>query len=268
MISFGPILQLQLQGSLCPCMQKSEDANARLAVTAINKGCKRVKWIRDNSNSESSSSGFLGSIFAKASAVTGSGKKNDCFAKISIRDSSADGQPELFIDPLPDGSVQDETEGPLKQQSTGFKLNLKLRRVDKVSFDESSGQIALFAKAIIRDGKRLPPKELLRFVVLLADSNTPISQDQRNELVHNFMVVSEWERQRRAALSSEDAYESDEDEDEPNFIARQAQKVIARQAREVEMQQTKRDRENRKMKLIKESGGLKYTAMAMASRES
>jgi hypothetical protein len=82
------------------------------------------------------------------------------------------------------------------------------------------------------------------------------------------MVLSEWERQSRAALSSEDAYESDEDEDEPNFLSRQAQKATHFAKRELEMQQTKRDREKRKSKLIAESGGLKYTALAMASRES
>lgn len=294
MLTFGPIFQLQFYGTICPCLQKSEDSNARQAVNTINTLCQRVQWIReqsnDNSNSSSSnasssSGGFLGGIFAKAATVVsaagiGSSRNaKNCIAQIIIRDSGGDGQPELFIDPIPEkqptsseGENNDDIEAaPVqpkqKQQSTGPKLNLKLRRVDKVSLDETSGQIILYAKSVMRDGKKIPAKELLRFVVLAG--STPITQDQRNLLVHHFMVLSEWERQRRAALrATEDAYESDEDDDdETNFITRHAQKATHFARRELEMQQTKRDREKRKSKLISEAGGLKYTAMAMANRE-
>lgn len=38
--------------------------------------------------------------------------------------------------------------------------------------------------------------------------------------------------------------------------------------RELEMKKMKKDRENRKAKYVKEAGGLKYTAIAMANRAS
>ena len=36
--------------------------------------------------------------------------------------------------------------------------------------------------------------------------------------------------------------------------------------REIELQKMKKERENRKAKYVKEAGGLKYTAIAMANR--
>ena len=45
-----------------------------------------------------------------------------------------------------------------------------------------------------------------------------------------------------------------------------AQKIKHFAQREIEMQRTKKERENRKARYIKEAGGLKYTALAMANR--
>ena len=91
--------------------------------------------------------------------------------------------------------------------------------------------------------------------------------------MHHFMVIVEWERQRRADLlkSDPDGYyysdEDDEDEEEnqPNFLQARAQKAAHFAQRELELQQTRKQREQRKAQLVAESGGLKYTAMAMAN---
>ena len=45
-----------------------------------------------------------------------------------------------------------------------------------------------------------------------------------------------------------------------------AQKIKHFAQREIEMQRTKKERENRKARYVKEAGGLKYTAIAMANR--
>ncbi|KAL3778077.1 hypothetical protein ACHAW5_001416 [Stephanodiscus triporus] len=45
-----------------------------------------------------------------------------------------------------------------------------------------------------------------------------------------------------------------------------AQKIKHFAQREIEMQRMKKERENRKAKYVKEAGGLKYTAIAMANR--
>ncbi|KAL3806653.1 hypothetical protein ACHAXA_007994, partial [Cyclostephanos tholiformis] len=49
-------------------------------------------------------------------------------------------------------------------------------------------------------------------------------------------------------------------------IAEQAQKIKHFAQREIEMQRLKKERESRKARYVKEAGGLKYTAIAMANR--
>jgi hypothetical protein len=74
-----------------------------------------------------------------------------------------------------------------------------------------------------------------------------------------FIHMIEWDGRRQAAIPEEDREIED-----PGM--NRAQKAAHFAKREIELQQTKRDREKRKAKLVKETGGLKYTAIAMANR--
>ena len=76
----------------------------------------------------------------------------------------------------------------------------------------------------------------------------------------------EWERQRRVQNNVDELDDDDNNNNHPNFLQARAQKAAHFAKRELELQQTKRDREKRKAKLVAESGGLKYTALAMAGR--
>jgi hypothetical protein len=135
--------------------------------------------------------------------------------------------------------------------------------------DATSDDIILTAKPPSNTSKnkqKQAPKELLRFSVLQDTTDGEIiavPSDQRNLMVHHLSVLVEWERQRRAA-NGDDDWDEDE-EDQPNFLQARAQKAAHFANREIEMQQTKRDRDKRKAKLVAESGGLKYTALAMAN---
>ena len=112
---------------------------------------------------------------------------------------------------------------------------------------------------------------------LISSSSIPVSDDERNLLVHNLSVLVEWERQRRRAcgdLNEHGDFLDDDDENEDgngsgdNFLQARAKKAAHFATRELEMRETKREREKRKAKLVAESGGLKYTALAMANRSS
>ena len=50
------------------------------------------------------------------------------------------------------------------------------------------------------------------------------------------------------------------------MISAQAQKIQHFAQREMELQRLKKDRDTRKGKYVKEAGGMKYTAIAMANR--
>jgi len=290
MTGFGPLFQLQVLGTLCPCLEKSENKNARQAVKAINRACRRVQW-QPGSSSSQRKGGFLGGFFGKGSGSSGtsasaSSSQSPSLAKVVLRDSGGDGQPELFVDPIRNVVVAAGDNDSKQQQSpaAGYKLNIKLRRVDKVSLDEATGQIVLTAKRVTSSrSSAAEAKELLRFSLLQQNKETevdpasaaasndivPVTSDVRNAIMHHFMVIVEWERQRRADLlkSDPDGYYSDEDEDEdqPNFLQARAQKAAHFAQRELELQQTRQQREQRKAQLVAQSGGLKYTALAMAN---
>lgn len=318
MTGFGPIFLLQVKGMVCPCLLKSEDANARQAVKDINGACRRVQMHpladRSSNSNDSKSRGFsLGSLFGsradsgEATTTVPSQppptRGTNYLAKLVVHDSGGDGQPEFLVIPIGNYEVeveQDNEEGmqcnaskPQQQkQRTGSpeKKKIKLRRVDKVRLE--GDQIVLTSK---KGSSGSPARELLRFTVLqplcTTDNNQdfetnvsqsssteilPVTPDTRNTLVHHFMVLTEWERQRRAALhvSDPDNYNNDsEDEEEEeqhhtNFFTARAQKAAHFAKRELELQKTKKEREQRKAKLISEAGGLKYTAMAMANMQS
>lgn len=267
MTGFGPLFQLQVAGALCPCLERSDNRNARLAVVEINQKCRQVEWQMPNSNGGAGS--FLGGLFQRNS--TGRSTGGSCKARLLLRDSGGDGKPEIFVDPCSvptavtdtsDAVHDDDVERP--GTSPSYKLNVKLRRVDKVMLEGE--QIVLYAR---KTQSTQPAKELLRFAPLQNNDGTedalPMVSDARNMLVHHFMVIVEWERQR-----TKDDYEDDDDDDEnqPNFLQARAQKAAHFAKREIEMQKTRKEREKRKAKLVAEAGGLKYTALAMANQSS
>lgn len=253
----GPLFQLRWMGLLCPCLEKEESRNARQALQHVNAASKRILWNTASSGKGPLGSGFsLGGLFgggskgAKTAAVAGSDK--NAVAALCIRDSS-EGYSEIYVDPLPN-------------QAVSYKLQIALKRVHAVQVvDATSDDIILTAKPVKQKANKQAPKELLRFSVLQdsTDEIIAVPSDQRNLMVHHLSVLVEWERQRRAA-NGDDGWDEDE-EDQPNFLQARAQKAAHFANREIEMQQTKRDRDKRKAKLVAESGGLKYTALAMAN---
>jgi hypothetical protein len=211
---------------------------------------------------------------------------------------------------------------------------IKLRRIDKVQLD--GDQIVLYGKIKPQRTKNASSNtstmavELLRFSILLnqhdyddydSDSNNDerhdtassiknqpsnntiknefvfVSTDTRNTMVHYWMVLVEWERQRRLksktssasttttnttsngttrVSSAIDDVDSDSEETDDmhhpnsgNFITRHTQRIQHYAQREIELQRTKRQREERKAQLLSQTnGGLKYTALAMATMQS
>ena len=106
----------------------------------------------------------------------------------------------------------------------------------------------------------------------------------RDDIIDQLEILLEWERRRQAENGDSEGHDeicvdddgeevgSDQQQSSPaktkagGVIAEKARKMQHFAQREIEMQKTKRDRENRKAKYVKEAGGLKYTAIAMANR--
>jgi len=232
---FGPILQLQTIGLILPCFQKEEDRNARQAVMFLSG--KRVLWVPTPSNGFS-----IGSLFRKESSEK---EPQRCIMRITDNDDS---DPVIFL------------EACAKE---GDSFHLRLGKVDKVAMDTTNTDQVVLSGTLSGNGKNKTRKELLRFTMLGPDA-CPVRDDDRHNLFHHVAVLIEWERQRRVAADDPD----NDDEDGPNFLQQRANQAKRFAQRELEMQTTKRDREKRKAKLVAASGGLKYTALALANRAS
>ena len=85
-----------------------------------------------------------------------------------------------------------------------------------------------------------------------------MSADDRDTVCHDINVLVEWQRNRHPDGIEEDL--------PAEGIKSRALKAAHFAKRELELRETKRSREQRKAKYIEDSGGLKYTAMAMANR--
>lgn len=117
-------------------------------------------------------------------------------------------------------------------------------------------------------------KELLRFDLLSSSKTDDEMSDLRDEFIDRVMILIEWERRRfllrHSHVSGDDNDETtltqETDEDGEPIYKNIAQRAAHFAKRELEMAQTKRERESRKAKYMTSSGGLKYTALAMASR--
>jgi len=98
--------------------------------------------------------------------------------------------------------------------------------------------------------------------------------EERNEIVDKLLLVLDWDRRRRADTNEieeneeEDAREGTRAKKMGKMISERAQKAAHFAKREIEIQKLKKDREQRKARYLKEAGGLKYTALAMANRST
>lgn len=262
----GPIFQLHILGSICPCFLSSERRNVYQAIQFLNHNCRRVQWHPPEAKAKNGGGLFSPSSWFQRSSddengATGEGEETASgpyLAVLVLRDSP-NGKPVLCIQPAVANNNSKTKQRPIP-----------LRRIDTVSLDND---------AIVGYGKKqagVPAaRELLRFVPLQYSSDDdnhdasaaiPVPSDIRNMLLHHCMVLIEWERQR-ALESLEDEDDDDEDEHRPNFLQAQAQKAKHFATRELELQRTQKEREKRKAQLVAQTGGLKYTAIAMANQQ-
>lgn len=247
---------LSLYGKICACLEKEEDRKARQALHELTIAGQRVSWFTKAGESSVAKGArkLLGGLFgtkSSSSSVTPSQDSSIVEARLVFRDNDDENAAEIMVDPLPRPSGQ----------SVGYKLNVALYRIHNIQADSNSGEIRLYAKAP-RDPKQKP--RLLLQIGLLKGANTPATADARDAFCDHLSILCEWERQRRTAAGIDDDLE---EEAAGNFLTQRAQKAAHFAKRELEMQQTKRDREARKAKFVAESGGLRYTALAMANRD-
>lgn len=137
----------------------------------------------------------------------------------------------------------------MSQNSVGYEVNCPLHRIVSVDKIEPT-MLVIVAKDIHSTDDKRPNKEAARISFR--------SSDDRDAVYLDLKVLVEWNKQRQPEI---------EEELPADGIRAKAKKAAHFAKRELEMRETKRSREQRKAKFMQgTSGGLKYTAMAMANQ--
>lgn len=305
---FGPLTQLRLKGTFCPCILSDEESVAKTSDAAISNICENIRWHQSMKNSSSGDDedyeneeeadmeqnkksggafGFISNIIPKGFAAAAT--------------STVTGGRSILVDgscKFVDGGLLEKSKGIVleitvdTQQNQNVdkkiqqKLRIPLRKIGAVRVYNSSGVampgwtninasgehqssqaeniVSIYKKSSDGQGEELARLEIIS---LQSQSKSGALTMTREDVVEHFNNVLDWDRARR---SNEDNFEEDEDDDDNKAktgLRGRAQKAAHFAKREIEMQKMKREREQRKAKYVKEAGGLKYTALAMANRE-
>lgn len=264
----GPLGSLYYHGFL-PCCQKEEDKSAREALNNLNTVGARILWHRQKPKLVENVKKAAFSFFSSKKAATNKSSNNNddddnpiVKAHFKLCDND-DGIPEIRVGKRAftpeDNAGEDwdfgmDEENAEKMQSNNNndenqQIEISLKRIHTVVPVEED---LIVLNILTDDGQKT--KEWVKFSLDAQD------QGARNMFVHNLQVLMEWDRQRRNECGE---LEYDETSAASSLKAR-AQKAAHFARREIEMKQTRRSREERKAKYVQESGGLKYTALAMA----
>jgi hypothetical protein len=254
----GPIFSLRLFGLFCPCFENSEDKSARISLQQLNALGARVDWHVGNKHMNNPA-GFVRGLFSRQQQHhTDTKPPTPSQLKLvdSTKDSINNGAPyaELQIKPLPKSQLGEGEEpekpagGVLQRLSMSFTLDIPLHHIQRVENVDPT-MIVIITKDIHSTDEKKSEKEAARISFT--------SQDDRDAAALDIKVLVEWCRHRQPDIEEELPAEG---------IKARARKAAHFAKREIEMRETKRTREQRKAKYVQESGGLKYTAMAMANR--
>ena len=296
--SLYPLLALKVIGTICPCFVKEEDGSAIKAAWAVSN--IPIRWHRKLRGGDSSSSsnnsrvgGFLSSMLNSSG---GGGSSGDTYepldsSTLSVVDSPTG--PQLVASP-PSSSI---TSSSIKKKRIPLKI-IKTVKSHRHVKARKGGRSHSGIEILDNTGR-----ELIIFDVLQPRSYNNLNEEEeeeeeegvedadeatRDQIIDQLEILIEWERRRQSiilTLGHEDApdneeetvdeYDDEYDDDDigtptrtkrKGILAEKAQSIKHFAQREIEMQKLKKERENRKAKYVKEAGGLKYTAIAMANR--
>jgi len=275
----GPISSLRFGYFLC-CLEKEENRNARNALSEFHRLGRQVEWHTGPSKVQQAS-GFVMKLFGSSSSSTSMNDRPPTRSQLIITDATNDNInegnpfPQLQIKPISsnsssgdnigsgDGDEYDDEEnntkptkernrigGLMKQNALGYQLDIPLHRIVSVEQVEAT-MMVIISKDIHSTDERKKNKEAARISFQ--------SSMERDAVCMDLKVLVEWNKQRQPDMEEELPGEG---------LRAKAQKAAHFARREIEMRETKRNREQRKAKFMAgcSTGGLKYTAMAMANR--
>jgi len=219
-----------LKGFLCPCFESTEEKALREAIVCLGKGSGVV--IQRNFKKSNATSSFLGMI------TGGKGNSRDIRLYLDGTDLICEAQNKEDISPNSDDD------------------KIWLNKIGEVKTKESSRVVHLIGNHQLRPGE-----------ILLDIEFSSFNKDQFNEFSDALRIcVEAYRRNPYDAQQPGRAKNNEKDDNDPTGLKARAKRAAHFTKREIELKQHKQEREKRKEKYLKGSGGLKYTAIAMANR--
>lgn len=264
----------------------SSTTSTNIAAAASGVG-KFVSGLFSNNNSNrggnANVAGSANSSTSSTSTSSGNHNKGGPTASINIVDTLRG--PALAIrhhtiyndnDDDADGDADSDDDATKKAKSATAApkdKTIPLKRIGEIapndSFLSSSSTISIYSK---KKHSKDQHKELCRIDLhTSARSNIEHQHEHehdREEIIQALKLLIQWDAQRRASQPPDEEEEDDDEEEEEGRggLGQRALKMKHFAKREIELKRVKKDREDRKARYLKDSGGLKYTAVAMANR--
>mmetsp|Transcript_27864 Transcript_27864/g.80486 ORF Transcript_27864/g.80486 Transcript_27864/m.80486 type:complete len:297 (+) Transcript_27864:113-1003(+) len=290
----GPVFQLRYLGLICPCLEKPEDEAARGALQMCTGLPVRYHRKTTDGGGENTLSSAMSSVSGLFGGGGGSGGGDDgsggtSFVKgpatLTLMDTLSG--PAIFVETEPDVSAEStevDEEGNVLQLDTRHRKTVPLRKIAKIKAVDGTfmGMIGGGPSLVAVIGKAKGSPELLRFNVLNALGKKVENAEFRDEVIGRLDGLVEWDRRRRAGAGGDDGADNNENDDneeeefENDEESRGGKKKGAPKGRaakaayfakrEIELTKQRREREKRKARYLEGSGGLKYTAIAMANK--
>jgi len=214
------VLQLQLKGLFCPCLESKEDRMAREAFAFLQiKATWRVQWHRPliggigNSQDNKSSGGFFKSLVS--TVVSSTVGYNTCNAKFGITENPYGVAVQITkTDPsntdAVDLDVDDKDDQPQSQSIDAKKSKRRervilLRNIGVVEAASNSNGIVLYgtptnpsssSAVTLSNNTTSKGTELIRFDLTQGSKSDDEMQQLRDDMVDNLEIVCRWDRNR------------------------------------------------------------------------
>lgn len=288
---FAPFSSLRLRGSICPCILNEEESVVLSSYNALTKICQSLRWhqigkklvtkegeeerVHEKNAKNNGALGFFSNILSKSASVAdslGLEKVDVVDASWCIRDSSCFpliGRSRVVIeltavdpDPSKDTQTMSNLLIPLKRiglfKKSPNSSNVSWTNVDDGGYTTTTQNVHVIS--IYGHGDSTAGNELARLEILAEDGVIA------DEIVQHFTILLEWDRERRRNSGDDEEDEDDVAQSNKSMLREKAEKAAQFAKKELEMRERRRDREQKKAKYLKDGGGLKYTALAMANR--
>lgn len=296
----GPLTSLRVRGSLCPCLLHAEETVARRSDVALAQMMREpVRWHQvgrpsptdDDDDEEApppAAGGFWSGILSKSAAVSsslvGRRKVHVVDATWCLRDSgflsglNIDGAGSGRTVILELSARTDDDDDDSDDGDASSRLRLPLKRIGAVKTSpqaSSSSWTNVEHDDATTTTTTATPAYSVAMISLYGHGQEELARLEIHtpsalrvsaaEIAQHLTLLVEWDRDRRR----HDGEEEDEEEAAHNnqgMLRAKAAKAAHFAKTELEMKQRKRDVEKKKAKYLKDAGGLKYTALAMANR--